>query len=425
MRNTYQKLITTCLLISSFLLLGGLIACAPPTFSINGSVSGEVQGGVNIELSSTGSDNTTITAAEGSYIFEGLGEGEYTITPSLLGYTFTPESRLLSVTLDDLTGAGFTATRISNTYMASGTVSGDTGGGVAITLSGDISSTLTTTPDGSFTFAGLINGSYTFTPNKNGYTFSPASESVTIADDNATGISFTATQIPAYTDVDITMVSIPGGTFERGCSDTDSDCFDDEFPQSTITISSFKISAFEITQGQWKEVMKSNPSSFTACGDNCPVETVSWSNVRDFIDTLNSRTGKQYRLPTEAEWEYAARANTETTWHCGDNETCLDDIAWYSDNSGNTTHKIGQKDPNDFNLYDMSGNVWEWVSDNYLENYYSVSPDKDPQSTARSLYKVIRGGGWADLSGSCRSSNRSRNTPIYTSAYLGFRLVLD
>jgi formylglycine-generating enzyme required for sulfatase activity len=218
------------------------------------------------------------------------------------------------------------------------------------------------------------------------------------------------------------MIDIPGGTFEMGCSLGDSECNDSEIPRHPITISAFKMSTYEITQGQWEAVMGLNPSAFPGCGDDCPVESVSWNAVQVFIDELNSLTSKNYRLPTEAEWEYAARAGTTTKWYCGDDGSCLDDIAWYQDNSGDQTHLVGQKDPNAWGLYDMSGNVWEWCSDWYDEDYYSSSPDTDPQGPDSGSKRVIRGGSWMGPAMWCRSSVRGSLPPLDSYTYTGFRL---
>jgi len=233
------------------------------------------------------------------------------------------------------------------------------------------------------------------------------------------------------------MISIPGGTFEMGCSDDSGyvcltyteyleglcDCWTDTVAHR-VTISSFKMSAYEVTHDQWETVMGYNPSGFSGCSD-CPIDDVSWNEVQDFIDELNGLTGKQYRLPTEAEWEYAARAGTTTKWYCGDDESCLDDIAWNMGNSNEQTHPVGQKEPNALGLYDMSGNVYEWVQDWYGEDYYSVSPSTDPQGPDSGFARAKRGGGWRYNGTYCRSFNRGGSTPSYHYNYLGFRLALD
>ncbi len=252
----------------------------------------------------------------------------------------------------------------------------------------------------------------------------PATTTTTIMEETTTTISAGPENLDTIESIGENIVPIPSGTFEMGCSDGDKDCGLDEYPSHTVTISSFKMSSCEVTQGQWKAVMGSNPSYFSDCGDDCPVETVSWNDAQNFIDELNSQTGKNYRLPTEAEWEYAARAGTTTKWYCGDYETCLDDIAWYNDNSGRQTHPAGQKQPNARGIYDISGNVWEWVADSYDRDYYEYSPSTDPQGPSSGSAQVLRGGSWNYYPWYCRSSYRFSYFASYTSNYVGFRLVL-
>ncbi len=236
--------------------------------------------------------------------------------------------------------------------------------------------------------------------------------------DSTGGVAGTTTE-----DLGMTFVSLTGGTFVMGCSYGDNDCDNSESPQHSVKISPFKISAYEVTQGQWEAVMGENPSISDDCGDDCPVEYVSWDDVQDFIDEFNSQTGKNYRLPTEAEWEYAARAGTTTKYYCGDDASCLDDIAWYDDNSGDTTHPVGQKEPNAWGLYDMSGNVYEWVSDWYDHGYYEISPSTDPQGPSSGSYRVFRGGSWYKDARLCRSASRFKNSPGNSVIGLGFRLA--
>ena len=220
------------------------------------------------------------------------------------------------------------------------------------------------------------------------------------------------------------MVTITGGSFEMGCSDGDSECSDEETPQHTVTLSSFKISAYEITQGQWMAVMGDNPSEIKTCGTDCPVDAVSWDDVQDFIDALNSKTGLSYRLPTEAEWEYAARAGTSTKYYCGNDESCLDTIAWYQGSADAQPHPVGLKAPNAWGLYDTSGNVWEFVSDWYDEDYYADSPAADPPGPSSGPGRIRRGGGWYYNAYSCRVSKRSYSYQENPGAGEGFRLVL-
>ena len=225
-------------------------------------------------------------------------------------------------------------------------------------------------------------------------------------------------------DYGMTFVSVPGGTFEMGCSEGDGDCFADEYPRHTVTLSPFRISTCEVTQGQWEAVMGRNPSRYYRCGSDCPVETVSWNAVQVFINRLNRRTGRGYRLCTEAEWEYAARAGAATRYPCGDDARCLDESAWY-DNQGNySPAPVGLKEPNAWGLYDMCGNVWEWVADRYADDYYGQSPAIDPQGPERGPYRVFRGGGWYVSPGYCRVSCRRFYLPDAVYNSVGFRLCL-
>lgn len=174
---------------------------------------------------------------------------------------------------------------------------------------------------------------------------------------------------------------------------------------------SFAIGKTEVTQGQWKAIMGNNPSHFSGglfskgCGDNCPVEKVSWNDAKKFIQKLNAKTGKQYRLPSEAEWEYACRAGGQQEYCGSDN---VGSVAWYSDNSGGTTHPVALKQPNAYGLYDMSGNVWEWVEDCY---------DGDCAK------RVLRGGSWCYVPQDSRATKRSRGEPACRNYVYGFRLA--
>lgn len=177
----------------------------------------------------------------------------------------------------------------------------------------------------------------------------------------------------------IEMVSIPGRNFEMG--------------------------KFEVTQGQWKAVMGSTPSNFKNCGDACPVEMVSWNDVQEFLQKLNAKTGKQYRLPTEAEWQYACYGGSQTEY-CGGND--LNTVGWYDKNSGNATHPVGQKQANGYGLYDMSGNVWE-----LMENC-------DDNSC---VGRALRGGSWGHYVGDARAASRGGSRPAYRHNSYGFRVA--
>jgi len=192
-------------------------------------------------------------------------------------------------------------------------------------------------------------------------------------------------------------------------------------PVHWVTISRpFYLQTTEVTQGQWRAVMGENPSYFQK-GDDYPVEQVSWDDVQIFLKRLNTRDpGKRYRLPTEAEWEYACRAGTT-----GERYGELDAIAWYGENSGNTTHPVGKKEPNAWGLYDMLGNVWEWCADLYGKNYYQALPGMDPQGSTSGLDRVLRGGCWYYSGNSSRSAYRNAFISGTRDSYIGFRCARD
>jgi formylglycine-generating enzyme required for sulfatase activity len=231
----------------------------------------------------------------------------------------------------------------------------------------------------------------------------------------------------------MTFNLIPAGTFTMGSPDTELGSSAVERPQHEVTISQpFYMMTTEVTQGQWQAVMGSNPSFFSACGTDCPVEQVSWDDVQTFITTLNAATGKNYRLPTEAEWEYAARSGSTTAYANGDItlgdpyscelDTNLNAIGWYCGNSGDATHPVAQKQPNSWGLYDMHGNVWEWVQDWYGD--YTADPVTDPTGPASGTGRVMRGGCYLYDPSDARSAARTYNTEGMSSDILGFRLVL-
>jgi len=190
-----------------------------------------------------------------------------------------------------------------------------------------------------------------------------------------------------------------------------------------ITISKpFSLQTTQVTQGQWEKVMGNNPSSFKIWGDNCPVESVSWDDAQEFIRKLNQVEGtEKYRLPTEAEWEYACKAGSTTRYYFGDDEAKLGEYAWYDKNSDNKTHPVGQKKPNGWRLHDMHGNVWEWCQDWYGEYPGSVTDPKGPYSGDG---RVLRGGSWINLEWTIRSAYRYR-IRLVRRGYIGFRLVRD
>ena len=215
------------------------------------------------------------------------------------------------------------------------------------------------------------------------------------------------------------MVVIPAGSFEMGSND-----YDGEKPPHRVSIKSFALGKYEVTQGQWKAVMGSNPSSFEECGDNCPVEQVSWDDIQQYIQKLNASSGQQYRLPSEAEWEYAARAGSNGKWSFGNDDAQLGQYAWYGSNSGSKTHAAGGKLPNAFGLHDMHGNVWEWVQDYYHDSYSGAPSDGSAWVAGGDQgRRVFRGGGWLIDPAILRSAIRGRYTPDGRNNDIGFRLA--
>ena len=218
---------------------------------------------------------------------------------------------------------------------------------------------------------------------------------------------------------EIEMVFVEGGTFTMGC--TGEGCFSEELPAHQVTLSSYHISKYLVTQKLWETIMGYNPSYFK--GENLPVEQVSWNNAQSFIYELNRITGKNYRFPTEAQWEFAARGGnaSEGFVYSGSNDINL--VAWYGNNSNQRTQPVGTKEPNELGIYDMSGNVYEWVND-WFENY-TDSPQIDPQGPDYGSYKVARGGGWFSVDWACRTTFRVSGSVYQTRDYPGFRLALS
>ena len=239
-------------------------------------------------------------------------------------------------------------------------------------------------------------------------------------DDEATTLEQPKSQLPTLIQQIIdNMVHVDGGTFMMGRKTKWYEASDEEEHQ--VTLSSYSINKYEVTQEEWEAVMGNNPSNFK--GAKLPVEQVSWQDCQNFISQLNSITGEKFRLPTEAEWEYAARGGQQSKffkYSGGDN---LNDVAWYEANSNNMTHPVGQKLPNELGLYDMSGNVWEWCNDWY--GVYSSDFQINPLGAKRSPSRVNRGGGFLSIPRDCRSSNRDSNTMTFRSNRLGLRLAID
>ena len=234
----------------------------------------------------------------------------------------------------------------------------------------------------------------------------------------------------------IKFVMIPAGSFMMGSAITalevaikyggKSNWYRDEYPRHKVTITiPFYLGTTEITQSQWKRVMGSSPSYFQDCGMDCPVEQVSWDDVQEFVKKLNELEGStKYRLPTEAEWEYACRAGSTTRFFYGNDKDKLGEYAWNKQNSENQTHPAGQKKSNAWGLYDMYGNVWEWCQDWYDKGYYSRSPERDPKGSS-SKERVIRGGSWNNGANVLRSAERHNSEPDLRYYSIGLRIAKD
>ena len=245
------------------------------------------------------------------------------------------------------------------------------------------------------------------------------------------------------------MLLVQGGTFTMGSTSG----YSDELPLHQVTVSSFYIAKTEVTQGQWKAVMGSNPSYFTSVGDNGPVEQVTWYSCISYCNKLSIKEGKTpvysiggntspsswtsgtivfdttakgYRLPTEAEWEYAAKGGNQTHNYTYSGSNNVDSVAWYWDNWGttaNSTHTVGAKASNELGLYDMSGNVYEWCWDWY--GAYSSTAQTNPTGASSGSYRLLRGGSWLHFQFFCRVSSRNNNYPDSNYINIGFRVVED
>jgi formylglycine-generating enzyme required for sulfatase activity len=221
------------------------------------------------------------------------------------------------------------------------------------------------------------------------------------------------------------MILLPAGTFSMG-GDWDAEQADEnELPKHAVTFEkSFYMGKFTVTQAQWQTLMGDNPSEFG--GAEHPVETVSHEDAEAFIKRLNEKEStRTYRLPTEAEWEYAARAGSQSTYSFGSAGSRLPDYAWFQNNSAGTTHPVGQRAPNDWGLHDMQGNVHEWCADWYNRDYYAGSPSRHPVGPRKGVARVLRGGDWGSEAWYCRCAIRSLSSPQRRSPRVGFRVVKD
>ena len=217
--------------------------------------------------------------------------------------------------------------------------------------------------------------------------------------------------------VSFKMIAVDGGTFQMGQSADGNNVT----PVHSVTLSSYSIGETEVTQALWKAIMGTNPSNHQ--GDNLPVEQVSWNDCQTFITKLNQLTGKTFRLPTEAEWEFAAKGGTKSKGYTYSGSNTIGDVAWYYENSGSETHAVATKQANELGIYDMSGNVWEWCQDCY--GSYSDEAQTNPTGPSGGSDRVLRSGSWSNDASYCRSAIRSNNSPSSNSVFRGFRLALS
>ncbi len=223
--------------------------------------------------------------------------------------------------------------------------------------------------------------------------------------------------------IEINMVYVEGGTFTMGASGADLEADDDEFPAHVVTLSPYYICTTEVTQQLWRAVMGDNPS---VSGSNvlCPVEDVKWDDCKQFINKLNQMTGQNFRLPSEAEWEFAARGGNKSEGYMYSGSNAINEVAWYSGNSSYQTHPVATKAPNELGLYDMSGNVYEICNDWY-DNYYDAGGEIDPTGPSDGAVRVCRGGAWNYSAKDCRISNREMFAESWPKEYIGLRLAMS
>ncbi len=221
------------------------------------------------------------------------------------------------------------------------------------------------------------------------------------------------------------LILINGGTFTMGQTDPNvscKGCTADEQPPHKVTVSDFYLCKYEVTLKEWKQIMGTNPSYDEEC-ENCPVDGVSWQDVQLFIKKINEKSDIQFRIPTEAEWEFAARGGNKSNGYRFSGSNNASDVAWFGLKKDQKTHQTGLKQPNELGLYDMSGNVWEWCSDFYGFDYFANSPEKDPSGPISGKDKILRGGSWYNQSFDCRVTTRYRFYPSFRTNANGFRLA--
>jgi formylglycine-generating enzyme required for sulfatase activity len=389
------------------------------SFIISGIVT---CGGVplaGVTISATGLTNSITNEAGNFSLTGGRQNTSYTLTPSRSGYTFTaipvavassdplPINISATPSTSPLAPTGLTASPVSTTRIALSWVdNANNESGYKIERR--------TPSEEAYTEIGTVSADATTYNDLS--LFASSTRYYRIRATNSVGDSGYSAEVNATTPSVISpvLVKVAGGTFDMG--DYLVDGLPNQLPVNPVTVGEFYIGKFEVTQEEWQAIMGPNPSNFIACGTNCPVEKVSWNDVQNFISQLNTQSGKNYRLPTEAEWEYAARSGGLNQRYSGtDDVSVIGSYAWYSGNSSQTTHTVGTKQPNSLGIYDMSGNVFEWVSDLY-----------GPYLTAPTTV-FYRGGSWAasgyGFAQTLRTTYRDKASNTYKSDILGFRLA--
>ncbi len=389
--------------------------------SVSGATSYNIYWSTSTGVTTADYEGKIEDITETSYTHTGLTDGTtycYVVTVENT-YWESGESSEVSATPHDSPTATISSPSDGSAYFEDVAISFEGSGDDSQdgTLTGD-SLVWTSDIDGqigtgtSFSYADLSVGTHTIT--------------LTVTDsDRAAGNDSITVAVVAHHGMTFELIS--AGTFTMGSPTDELGRWNDETQHEVTLTKSFYMQTTEVTQGQWRAVMGSNPSDFSDCGDDCPVETVSWDDVQEFIEKLNQMEGTdKYRLPTEAEWEYASRAGSTTAFANGEitNIDCddpnLDQMAWYCGNADITTHPVAQKDPNDWGLYDMHGNVWEWCEDWY--GAYS-GPVTDPTGPSSGTIRVLRGGSWDFNAMYCRSASRYGLKPDNRSYDIGFRVA--
>ncbi len=375
----------------------------PPTLAMCASavaaIATAVVQGSGCSVTGVTPGSTIITATTSTGV---QASAEITVTPlpsALTDLTVTP---VVAVVLVGETRA-----------LSSSVVAGGTGVTVSYTYTSSNLGVATVSSEGVVTGVSADTATITVRATGTGQGFTPvvltAAASITVI---VLGTGF----------ADAQFAPIPAGSYLRGSADGGGE----ERPQRTITIAAFRMQKTEVTQGQWRQVMlglaNENPSFNTPCGDLCPVEQVSWDEVQQFLSRLNVQDpGKGYRLPTEAEWEYATRAGTTGEYNVAGQS--VEALGWINTNSNGSTRRVAQKMPNAFGLYDTHGNIFEWVNDWWDANYYATSSSANPQGPSSGTDKVIRGGAWFYDAYVARSAFRGQGSPSGHSGLYGFRLA--